>query len=146
LPIGVDLEITGSAEAKPLIWAELLPDQSRSPRRLVFVEFYFANYLAELFAHYLAYRCHSMSDRPQGLRAPLRPFDQLFCHILVVDNEANVRQAARAVLTSLNFKVITAENGVEALVQVAEKRTERRAIITEQAPASRWGGVWAEPV
>ena len=51
--------------------------------------------------------------------------------ILVVDDEANVRQAARAVLTSLNFKVITAENGVEALVQVAEKRTELRAIITD---------------
>jgi hypothetical protein len=31
LPIGIDLEITGSAEAKPLIWAELLPDQSGSP-------------------------------------------------------------------------------------------------------------------
>jgi len=51
--------------------------------------------------------------------------------ILVVDDEANVRQAARAVLTSLNFKVITADNGVEALVQVAEKRTELRAIITD---------------
>jgi hypothetical protein len=31
LPLGVDLEITGSAEVKPLIWAELLPDQSGSP-------------------------------------------------------------------------------------------------------------------
>jgi len=38
----------------------------------------FANYLAELFERYLACRCHSMSDRSQGLRAPLRPFDQLF--------------------------------------------------------------------
>ena len=51
--------------------------------------------------------------------------------ILVVDDEANVRQAARAVLTSLNFKVITAANGTEALVQVAEKRTELRAVITD---------------
>ncbi len=51
--------------------------------------------------------------------------------ILVVDDEANVRQATRAVLTSLNFKVVTADNGVEALVQVAEKRTELRAVITD---------------
>jgi hypothetical protein len=49
----------------------------------------------------------------------------------VVDDEANVRQAVRAVLTSLNFKVITATNGTEALVQVAEKRAELRAVITD---------------
>lgn len=51
--------------------------------------------------------------------------------LLVVDDEANVRQAVRAVLTSLNFKVITATNGTEALVQVAEKRAELRAVITD---------------
>src|ERR1700751_4578934 len=34
---------------------------------------HFANYLAELFARYLAYWCHFMSDRSQGFRAPRRP-------------------------------------------------------------------------
>jgi exonuclease V gamma subunit len=43
---------------------------------------HFANYLAELFAHYLAYRCHDMSYRSQGFRMPRRPFDQLFCYLL----------------------------------------------------------------
>jgi PAS domain S-box-containing protein len=51
--------------------------------------------------------------------------------ILVVDDEASVRQAARAVLSSLDFKVLTAANGAEALVQVAEKRAELRAVITD---------------
>jgi two-component system, cell cycle sensor histidine kinase and response regulator CckA len=52
--------------------------------------------------------------------------------ILVVDDEANVREAVRAVLTSLNFKVAMAANGTEALVQAAEKRAELRAVITDQ--------------
>jgi PAS domain S-box-containing protein len=51
--------------------------------------------------------------------------------ILVVDDEAVVRQAVRAVLTSLGFKVLLAANGTEALVQIAEKRAELRAVITD---------------
>ena len=51
--------------------------------------------------------------------------------ILVVDDEASVREVMRAVLTALNFKVITAGDGTEALVQVAEKRAELRAVITD---------------
>jgi PAS domain S-box-containing protein len=51
--------------------------------------------------------------------------------VLVVDDEATVRQAARAVLISLNFQVLTAANGLEALVLVGEKRAELRAVITD---------------
>jgi len=51
--------------------------------------------------------------------------------ILVADDEQTVRQAARAVLTSLNFNVVTAGDGTEALIQVAEKRSELRAVITD---------------
>ncbi len=51
--------------------------------------------------------------------------------ILVADDEQAVRMAARAVLTSLNFKVVTAGDGTEALIQVAEKRSELRAVITD---------------
>lgn len=51
--------------------------------------------------------------------------------ILVADDEAAVRQAARAVLTSLNFNVVTAADGTEALILVAEKRTELKAVLTD---------------
>ncbi len=51
--------------------------------------------------------------------------------ILVVDDEPAVRQVARAVLSALNFKVITAADGTEALMHVAEKRTELRLVITD---------------
>jgi CheY-like chemotaxis protein len=51
--------------------------------------------------------------------------------ILVVDDEAAVRQIARTVLTALNFQVVTAADGTEALVKVAEKRAELRAVITD---------------
>ncbi len=44
---------------------------------------------------------------------------------------AALRQVARAVLTALNFKVLTAADGTEALIQVAEKRAEIRAVITD---------------
>lgn len=51
--------------------------------------------------------------------------------ILVADDEPSVRQAARAVLTSLNFNVLTASDGTEALIQVAEKRSDLRAVLTD---------------
>jgi PAS domain S-box-containing protein len=51
--------------------------------------------------------------------------------VLVVDDEAAVRQAARAVLMSLNFQVLTAANGLEALVTVGEKKSELKVVITD---------------
>ncbi len=51
--------------------------------------------------------------------------------VLVVDDDIPVLKTARNVLTSLNFKVITASDGTDALIQVANKRTEIRAIITD---------------
>jgi len=51
--------------------------------------------------------------------------------ILVVDDEVPVRQIARSVLAALNFQVVTAANGTEALLQVADKRAELRAVITD---------------
>jgi two-component system cell cycle sensor histidine kinase/response regulator CckA len=52
--------------------------------------------------------------------------------ILVVDDEANVRHAVRAVLSSLNFKVAVAANGTEALELAEEMRAELRTVITDQ--------------
>jgi CheY-like chemotaxis protein len=51
--------------------------------------------------------------------------------ILIVDDEAPVREVATSVLTALNFNVITASDGTEALIVVAEKKTELHAVITD---------------
>jgi CheY-like chemotaxis protein len=51
--------------------------------------------------------------------------------ILVVDDEAAVRDVTRGVLTGLNFKVVTVANGTDALIQVAERQAELRAVITD---------------
>jgi CheY-like chemotaxis protein len=52
--------------------------------------------------------------------------------ILFVDDEAPLRKVARVVLQRLNFKPLTATDGADGLMQVAEHRTELRAIITDQ--------------
>jgi len=51
--------------------------------------------------------------------------------ILVVDDEPVLREVAKSVLTALNFQVITAADGMEAVIKVAEKRNELRAVITD---------------
>jgi PAS domain S-box-containing protein len=51
--------------------------------------------------------------------------------ILVVDDEANMRDVSRSVLAALNFKVLTASDGTAALIQVAENRGELRVVITD---------------
>ncbi len=51
--------------------------------------------------------------------------------ILVVDDEAHVRRMTREVLAALNFKVLTASNGTEAILLVTDPRTDIRAIITD---------------
>ncbi len=51
--------------------------------------------------------------------------------ILVVDDEAVLRDTLRDVLTALNFKVLTAPDGTTALLQVLERQAELRAVITD---------------
>jgi PAS domain S-box-containing protein len=51
--------------------------------------------------------------------------------ILVVDDEAAVRNILRAALTKLNFKVLTASDGTAALAQVTEQSAKLRAVITD---------------
>ncbi len=51
--------------------------------------------------------------------------------ILVVDDEAAVRQISRSVLTALNFQVVTAADGTDALIKAAEKRAELRVVLTD---------------
>jgi PAS domain S-box-containing protein len=51
--------------------------------------------------------------------------------ILVVDDEAAVREVMRAVLTNLNFKVLTAGDGTAALASITESQLEISAVITD---------------
>jgi two-component system cell cycle sensor histidine kinase/response regulator CckA len=51
--------------------------------------------------------------------------------ILLVDDEAPVRDMARVVLRRLNFKPLTATDGADGLLQAAQYRTELCAIITD---------------
>ncbi|MFM9079014.1 MAG: ATP-binding protein, partial [Opitutaceae bacterium] len=51
--------------------------------------------------------------------------------ILVVDDEDTVREISRTVLTGLNFNVLLAGDGTEALIQVADHAAEIRLVITD---------------
>ncbi len=51
--------------------------------------------------------------------------------ILFVDDEARVRNVARAVLTHLDFNPLIATDGADGLRQASQHRTEIRAIITD---------------
>jgi two-component system cell cycle sensor histidine kinase/response regulator CckA len=51
--------------------------------------------------------------------------------ILVVDDEPAVRKVTSSVLMGLNFQVLTAADGTEALVKVAERRSELVAVVTD---------------
>ena len=51
--------------------------------------------------------------------------------ILLVDDEAAVCTVGRAVLERLNFKVLTAKDGKDGLMKVAQHHAEIRAIITD---------------
>jgi len=51
--------------------------------------------------------------------------------ILCVDDESSVREAARAVLTRLNFKPVLASDGMDGLIQAVHHRATLRAVITD---------------
>jgi CheY-like chemotaxis protein len=72
---------------------------------------------------------------PGGVSARLAEADAGFHGngetILVVDDEASVRNILRDVLTKWNFNVLTAADGAAALVHMTEKREVLRTIITD---------------
>ena len=51
--------------------------------------------------------------------------------ILVVDDEPGMREMARALLSRMNFKVVTANDGEDGLMKVAEFHAELQVIITD---------------
>lgn len=65
---------------------------------------------------------------------PSKPDDSLYGKgetILVVDDERSVREAVAAMLEALNYRVIKAANGVEALVKAGNIGNELKAVITD---------------
>jgi PAS domain S-box-containing protein len=51
--------------------------------------------------------------------------------VLLVDDEAAIREIGRAVLRRLNFKPLTATDGADGLMQAAEHRTDLSAVIID---------------
>lgn len=51
--------------------------------------------------------------------------------VLIVDDEHNVREATRMLLGQLNLAPITAEDGTDGLIHIAEHRADLRLIITD---------------
>lgn len=69
--------------------------------------------------------------------APVRPviaaapLDGQGSTILLVDDEQSVREVSTAVLRELNFHVITANDGTDALIRVVENRAVLRGVVTD---------------
>jgi PAS domain S-box-containing protein len=76
------------------------------------------------------------TDRPDDgaamLTTKIQPaFDGNGETLLVVEDDAALRNFLRMLLTELNFKVLTAADGADALIQVSENQAELRAVITD---------------
>jgi PAS domain S-box-containing protein len=70
--------------------------------------------------------------RDESAHTPLEiPFRGHGETILVVDDEAAVREILRKVLTRMNFTVVTAADGTGALREVTERGTQLAAVITD---------------
>jgi CheY-like chemotaxis protein len=62
---------------------------------------------------------------------PTAPLDGEGRTILVVDDDQSVREVSAAVLHELNFNVITANDGTDALIRVVENRAVLRGVVTD---------------
>jgi CheY-like chemotaxis protein len=51
--------------------------------------------------------------------------------VLVIDDEASIRQVVRQTLETFGYLVVTAESGAEALSIYAQRKTEIAAVITD---------------
>lgn len=51
--------------------------------------------------------------------------------VLIVDDEASIREIARVTLETHDYRVITASDGVEAIALYAQNKEEIKAVITD---------------
>ena len=68
---------------------------------------------------------------PAPAVAAAAPLDGQGSTILVVDDEQSVREITTAVLRALNFRVITANDGTDALIRVVENRAALRGVVSD---------------
>jgi len=71
------------------------------------------------------------TPHPQKNNLPITAFRGNEELVLVVDDESSVRQITQALLVSLNFRVIVAESGREALTAIATHQKNLRVILTD---------------
>jgi CheY-like chemotaxis protein len=79
--------------------------------------------------------CLPVAALGDGVAVPIKnavPFRGNGQTVLVVDDDAAIRNFMRTVLTRENFKVLTALDGASALIQVAEHQANLRVVITDQ--------------
>ncbi len=112
-----------------------------------------------LFRVYLPALSRTLQPPEAGPLLPLPPTPG-FGLVLVVDDEAGIRQFARHILEGAGFEVITAEDGVDAVEQVRAHQQELRLVLLDltmprlggeealvemrgmgfRAPVIRWSG------
>lgn len=83
------------------------------------------------FSFYLPVQDEELPQKSDRTIAPAPQFQGNNDTILVVDDEYMVQEMARAVLESMNFNVLTASDGKQALVHVANNPANLRVIITD---------------
>lgn len=83
------------------------------------------------FSAYLPVQGAGAGSDTEHVTTPAAEFRGREETILLVDDEPAVREMARAVLRRMNFKPLTATDGTDGLMQVAQNHTDIRAIITD---------------
>src|SRR5205807_5118246 len=53
--------------------------------------------------------------------------------VLVVDDEASIREVARAILEANGYRVLTAANGAEGMTLYGQHQTEIAVVLTDMA-------------
>jgi PAS domain S-box-containing protein len=74
---------------------------------------------------------HAAASAPAPAGDASAPLDGRGRTILVVDDEQSVREITAAVLRELNFHVVTANDGTDALIRVVENRAALRGVVTD---------------
>jgi PAS domain S-box-containing protein len=95
-----------------------------------FIQVYSVPGQGSTFAVYLPADGGAAGNAP-AQEASQTPFRGNGESILIVDDEAPVREVACSVLSALNFNVLTASDGTEGLIHAAEKRAEIQVVITD---------------
>ena len=84
-----------------------------------------------IFSVFLPYVLERGKAGPAPALDPAAPLDGQGRTILLVDDDQSVRDVSTAVLRELNFNVITANDGTDALIRAVENRAVLRGVVTD---------------